>query len=450
MRTSSRFLVLLWLCALAPFSFAQDERGRGGERGGEQTQATVDQFGRPLTGQIAPELAPFDTLIPQLLQKYNIPGCTVAVMNNGQLVMSRGYGWADRDGKVPVSPDSSFRIGALSKPITSAAIMLLVQDGKLKLDTPVLNVLGDISPLEGATRDPRWAQITIRHLLQGSGGWDADLAFDPFSRLSQIATATKQQSPPDQNAIVRYMMGQPLQFDPGTKSVKSDFGYLLLGRVIEKVSGVGYEDFVGARLLTPFGATSFRLGATREQERGAEEVHYYDYNHAPSAVSAFDANAFLPRPDGAIALETRGSSDGWVCSAPDYLRFFAGIQGDKGLLLDSWTETVRRPSYALTSDTYYGLGWNVRPTKPFNPKKPGDHKPELYGSWWHEAALPGTSAFVARDPKGRAWVALFNSHPQEERAWSADLMSSLDNAIGQSQWPDPNAQVDGQNGDGNQ
>ncbi|TIF35176.1 hypothetical protein DI029_15650, partial [Legionella pneumophila] len=130
-------------------------------------------------------------LIPQLLQKYNIPGCAVAVMNDGQLVMSRGYGWADRDGKIPVSPDSSFRVGALSKPITSAAIMLLVQDGKLKLDTPVLNVLGDILPLEGQTRDPRWSQITVRHLLQGSGGFDAKSSFEPFDRLDQIATATK-------------------------------------------------------------------------------------------------------------------------------------------------------------------------------------------------------------------------------------------------------------------
>ena len=124
--------------------------------------------------------------------------------------------------------------------------------------------------------------------------------------------------------------------------------------MIEKVSGVGYEDFVNARLFTPFGATSFRLGATREQERDAAEVRYYDYKGAPSAVSAFDANAFLPVPDGALALETRGSSDGWVCNASDYLRFFAGIQGEKGLSLDSWTETVRRPSYALASETYYG------------------------------------------------------------------------------------------------
>lgn len=449
MQTSSvsRVLVLVALCVLAPVCLAQNRPMRGDTRGMEgqgQGQNTVDQFGRPLSGQIPPELAPFDDLVPQLLQKYDIPGCAIAVMNRDQLVMSRGYGWANREGKVPVAPDSLFRIAGLSKTITSAAILMLAQSGKLKLDAPVFDVLNDMKPLDGATPDPRLAKITIRQLLQGSGGWDAGASFDPFDRLAQIALATKQPAPPDNTALIRYMMGQPLQFDPGTKSVNSNFGYLLLGRVIEKVSGIGYEDFVNAQLFTPIGATSFRLAATRDQERDAGEVKYYDYKGAAKVASLFDANTFASRPDGAIGMESRGASEGWVCSAPDFLRFVSVIDGDDSrpdaLTLDTLTEMARRPAYALKATSYAGMGWNVDPSVPFDPKNPNDHTPELFGNWWQEGALPGTSAFAGRDSYGRAWVALFNSHPQDDKAWKTDMITALNNAINQSQWPQPSDQ----------
>ncbi len=436
----SRGFALAALCAFPVVSFAQEGLTRGG-RIGQAGQGTADQFGRPLTGQIAPGLEPFDAQIPQLLQKYDIPGCVVAVMDNDKLVMTRGYGWADRDAKVPIDPNSTFRIGALSKPITATAILLLVQDGKLTLETRVFDVLKDLTPFPGETPDPRLSQITIRQLLQHSGGWDAGASFDPFDRLGQIATAAKQPAPPDSDAIIRYMMGQPLQFDPGTKAIYSNFGYLLLGRVIEKISGIGYEDFVDSKLFTPIGAQTFRLGATRKQERDATEAKYYDYKGAPLAASPFDGT-LVPRPDGSIGLESRGASDGWVSSAPDYLRFLSVIDATPVipdvLTLPSLADLARRPAYALADETYYGLGLTIRPTKPFDPKKPNDTDTAVYGSWWLEGALPGTSSFAARDANGRAWVAFFNSHPQDDKAWSKDMLEALDTAIGGSQWPDPN------------
>ncbi|BCM91647.1 penicillin-binding protein 4* [Abditibacteriota bacterium] len=440
----SRGLALAALCAFSSVCFAQEGLTRGGRIGQDGGQGTADQFGRPLTGQIAPGLEPFDAQIPQLLQKYDIPGCVVAVMDNDKLVMTRGYGWASREGKVPISPDSMFRIGALSKPITAVAILLLAQEGKLTLDTPVFNVLKDLVPLEGGTPDPRLSKITIRHLLQHSGGWDAEASFEPFDRLAQIATAAKQPAPPDSDAIIRYMMGQPLQFDPGTKAVYSNFGYLLLGRVIEKISGIGYEDFVNNKLFTPLGAQTFRLGATRKQERDLNEVKYYDYKGAPMAPSLFDPATSAPRPDGSIGLESRGASDGWVCSASDYMRFLSVVDASPvvpdALAPGTLAELARRPAYALTEESYYGLGWKILPLKPYDPKKPNDTDSGVYGSWWHEGALPGTSSFVARDSNGRAWVAFFNSHPQDDKAWSKDMLDALDTAVGQSQWGDPNAQ----------
>ena len=440
---------MVGLCALSSACLAQGGVSRGGRAGQDQGQATVDQFGRPLTGQTGQGLEPFDAALSPLLEKYNIPGCVVAVMDNDKPVMTRGYGWANREAKVPIAPDSLFRIGGLTKPITAAAILLLVQDGKLTLDTPVFDVLKDLAPLEGGTPDPRLGKITIRHLLQHSGGWDAGASFEPFDRLGPIAKTAKQPATPDSDAIIRYMMGQPLQFDPGTKAVYSNFGYLLLGRVIEKISGIGYEDFVNGKLLNPIGTQTFRLGATRAQERDASEVKYYDFKGAPSATSLFDGN-LAARPDGSLGLESRGASDGWVCSAPDYLRFLSAVDAVPDvpdvLSDDAIVEMVRRPDYGLKDVTYYGLGWMVRPVRPYDPKYPNsNHKGEVYGNWWAEGGIPGTSSFTARDAFGHAVVVLCNSHPQDEKSWSNDLASAIDTALTQSQWGNQN----GQNPEGN-
>ncbi|RYX86206.1 class A beta-lactamase-related serine hydrolase [bacterium] len=438
----SRGLVLAALCIYSPVCFAQAPvRGAiGGQPGmmGGQGQATVDKSGRPLTGQLAAGLEPFDAKISPLLQKYDIPGCVIAVMDNDSIVMVRGYGWADKEARVPISPDSVFRIADLSQTVTATAILMLAEEGKLKLEAPVLPLLPELTPLDGATPDPRLSKITIRQLLQHSGGWDEAATFNPFDRLGQIATTAKVASPPDINTIIRYMMGQPLQFDPGTKSAYSNFGYLLLGKVVEKVSGLGYEDYLNSKLFDKMGTQSFRLGATRKQERDLNEVKYYDYKGAPSATSLFDAPAMAPRPDGSVGMEVRGGSSGWIANASDYLRFLSVVDAVETvtdvLSYNTLVEVARRPDYGLKDETYWGLGWMVRPTRAYDPKFPNTHKPEVYGSWWHEGSMPGSSVFAARDSNGRAWVALFNSHPQDSKAWSNDMMEALDMAMADSQF----------------
>src|SRR5207253_9317336 len=139
---------------------------------------------------------------------------------------------------------SQFRIASLSKPITSAAILLLVQRGKLNLDQRVFDLLS-YEPLPGETVDPRLATITMRNLLEHSGGWNRDTTFDPMFMMSvPIAVATGTPAPATTDSIIRYMMGKPLQFNPGSDYSYSNFGYSLLGRVIETITGQPYEKFV--------------------------------------------------------------------------------------------------------------------------------------------------------------------------------------------------------------
>jgi N-acyl-D-amino-acid deacylase len=214
-----------------------------------------------------PELASFDRTIAGLMAKWQIPGASIAVVKDGRLVLAHGYGWADRESRQPVRPESLFRIASLSKSLTAAAVLKLAEEGRLRLDDKAFALLGDLKPRPGAAVNPDLRKITLRNLLQHSGGWDRDQSFDPMFRPREIAATMGVPPPAGAETIVRYMLDQPLQFAPGTKYAYSNFGYCVLGRIVEKVSGERYEDFVRNRILRPAGATAMRLGHTLLGER---------------------------------------------------------------------------------------------------------------------------------------------------------------------------------------
>ena len=174
----------------------------------------------------------------QFMSARKVPGGALAVVKDRRLVYARGYGWADREGEEPVKAESLFRIASISKPVTSAAIMRLVEAGKLSLDKHVAELVA-VEPVvpEGKKPDPRLQEITIRQCLQHTGGWNRDVSGDPMFRSVDIARAVGAPAPARQEAIIRYMFGQPLDFAPGASYAYSNFGYCLLGRVIEKVTG---------------------------------------------------------------------------------------------------------------------------------------------------------------------------------------------------------------------
>ena len=124
----------------------------------------------PISGAAVPGMESYDQTITDFMRKHAIPGGEVAVLRDGKLIYARGFGYADVENKTPVQPDALFRIASVSKPITAAAIMKLVEEGKLGLDGRVAPFVAHLTPAPGATVDPRWEQITIRHLLNHSGG----------------------------------------------------------------------------------------------------------------------------------------------------------------------------------------------------------------------------------------------------------------------------------------
>src|SRR5438876_11825879 len=123
------------------------------------------------------------------------------------------------------------RIASLTKSITAAAVRKLIREGKIQSDSKAFKLL-DVSPPKGQSADPRLYEISIQHLLDHQGGWDKDKTFDPMFRSAEIAAALGKPVPATSHDVIQHMTGQPLQFAPGSRTVYSNFGYCVLGRVI--------------------------------------------------------------------------------------------------------------------------------------------------------------------------------------------------------------------------
>lgn len=372
-------------------------------------------------------MAAFDRVIPQLMKDYGIPGGAVAVVKDGRLVYARGYGYADVEAQQLVEPDALFRIASVSKPITAAAILKLVEEGRLSLDAKAYAFRPDLTPPPGtASVDPRIYDVTVRQLLWHTGGWDRERSggFDPMFRSTAAAQTVGVPAPASAETVMRYMLGFPLDFAPGTRYAYSNFGYAILGRVIEKVSGQSYETYVRNAVLAPAGATRMRLGATVAQGRLPEEVRYY---HTGSATSVFPGGGAVPWPYGGFYLEAMDAHGGWVGSTVDLLRFLTAVDGfptrTDVLSPASTTLMAARPPTIWDGSSYhYGMGWAVRPSA---------------GNWWHAGSLPGTTTILVRTGTGLAWAAVFNARQTgADPGFEGQVDAKLWEAVGGvTEWP---------------
>jgi N-acyl-D-amino-acid deacylase len=361
----------------------------------------------PITGAAVPGMGSYEKSVRDLMQKYKIPGGAVAVVRDGKLFYARGFGYADVENKKPVQPDALFRIASVSKPITSAAIMKLVEAGKLTLDDRVAPLIAHLTPAPGATVDPRWQQVTIRHLLNHTAGWDRDKpngGFDPMFVPALAASAVNAPAPASAETIIRFMKGMPFDFNPGEKFAYSNFGYAILGRVIERLSGMPYENYVRSSVLVPVGANRTQQGKTRIADALPDEVRYY-YPGAgvswPLVQSVFPGEGMVPANYGGYYLEATDSHGGWVSSTIDLLRFMVSVDGrgsPPDILSPALIAEMTSDGAPLCADgtCYYAGGWNVRPV-------------QEGATWWHGGDYPGTKAMLVRSYYNISWVALFNA-----------------------------------------
>jgi N-acyl-D-amino-acid deacylase len=242
----------------------------------------------------------------------------------------RGYGAADKTLGAPVTPRTRFRLGSLSKPITAVAILKLVEEGRLRLDDKILPLLGDLAPPADTIRDPRVHAITIRHLLHHTGGFDRDASGDPvfMPRAGHALARLRAKPPPTCQVVLRVVLEDQLDFDPGSRFAYSNLGYCILGRIIERITGMSYVEYVRRHLLEPAGASSLMLGRTLVAS--PDEARYYDYPGAPK-VKAMPgvAEDMVVRPYGHAAIEEMDAYGAWIGTPIDYLRFILAIDGQR-------------------------------------------------------------------------------------------------------------------------
>jgi N-acyl-D-amino-acid deacylase len=351
----------------------------------EFTKAAQEGF-RPISiagytdnNSAGPEI--FDEAMHKYMAERDIKAGTLAVSRNGKLLLARGFGFADAEGRRPLDADDPMRLASLTKRITAAAIHKLVREKKLSLDTKVFGLLG-LKPPPGQQPDPRLKDITIQHLLDHKGGWDYKETFDPMFRPWEIAAALKGPCPPGPVDVIRYMMGQPLQFDPGTKESYSNLGYCVLGRVIEKVSGQTYLTYVRQNICEPLGMRSVELGRSLPPYRNPREPVYRNLGKGRNVLDPQNGEE-VPAPDGTFYLEAMDSHGGLIASSRDFSRFLN--------------------AYWISGETRQGNGRTY----------------VAFGS------MPGTFTMALQRPNGVNLAVLFNQsvlQPERERSTIRDLM----------------------------
>ena len=331
------------------------------------------------TGSAYAELsAALDSRIRAFTEERGIGAAAVAVMKNGGIIYDRVFGWQDQQRTVPLPQNVIMRLASVTKPITAAAVHALIAEGKLNLDDRVFDAgrggsgLLDIEPFP-SLGDPRLAEVTVQHLLQHQGGWDREIAGDPTFHPIRIAEAMNIPSPPEREDVARYVLGQPLQFSPGSRTAYSNFGYQVRGLVIEEVSGRDYLSYVRENVFAPLGVPASEViqGRTLPADRSDREPWYDDgLGGRSSAVNVFDPSGPpVPWPDGGWHLEAFIAHGGLVASTRAILAFL---------------------------DVHQIAGPNI-----------GERR-RAAGWWYHTGSLDGTNTLALRRDNGVNYVVLFN------------------------------------------
>lgn len=359
----------------------------------------------PVSGPIVPELQPLADAMTNFMSPRSFEAGTIALMKDDLLVLRQGFGWQNQSKTAVIHPDAIMRLASVCKPLTGSAITKLVKDGRLSYDTKVYSLLG-LEPFGGVLGDSRITNITIRQLLDHTAGWDRGVGpvFDPVFSTLQISGEMGLDHPANPAEVIRWMFAKPLQFAPGTKSVYSNFGYDVLGRVIEKVTGVSYAAYLRNILFQPLGITNIIQSRSRPLDRDPREIWYADSSLERSAVD-YPTNKLVSFADGGGYTESFDSFGGMAASAVDLCRYTQRF----------FVSDARRPTSGSWS-------WNY----------------VFYGS------LPGTTTAIHQDlsltsssTNALEFAVLFNKRTENSSIDENDLIHSMvvNAASSISSWP---------------
>jgi CubicO group peptidase (beta-lactamase class C family) len=379
------------------------------------------------SGETTPGTKQLDDFVIGVLRRYEVPCGALAVAKDGRLVYARAFGMRDLAGKIPATPRDRFRIASSSKPFTAVAIMQLVEAGKLHLDDRAFEILSTFAPPNGRQEDPRLRTITVRNLLEHSAGFDSTKTDPQFEALRTAADALGKPRPATHDDIIMYMMGQPLAFDPGSKYLYSNLGYNILGRIVERVTGVPYEASIKAAVLAPAGITRMAIGRSNRKDILPDEVEAWDPPTFTPMYSVFeDQDEIVPFSYGGFSMEAIDAHGGWVASVVDLTRFLNAVGGSGGKqLLASATVTQMLAKPAIPQyrdqDHWYAFGWGTG---------------QGYVMAHSGAITWGTSSTIGRLPGGLTFGLCYNRLPYDIGAFVEGSAKSAAAAVNRvTAWP---------------
>ncbi len=366
-------------------------------------------------------------VIDSYMEKFRIQnglkGVAVAVVKDEKLVFAKGYGYADEEAQIQVTPNHLFRLASVSKLITAVAIMKLVENSKISLESKVFGKEGILNDDQFLNiRDKRLEKITVRNLLNHSGGWTqhyGDLAFLPKT----VSKAVGDPLPVTIDSYIKFVTTHRVHFEPGSNSVYSNLGYLILGKVIAKVSGTDYESFVKKEVLLPAGIFDMQLGGSFLDEIRPNEVRYYQPEDGQPIESFDGSGRMVSKLYGGNDIHLLGSAGGWIASPIDLMKLVVVIDNNSKvkdiLTTSSIGEMTRVDPMGLDP-----LGWRATNEK---------------GEWWRTGTLPGSSALIKRQPDGISWVILSNTSNYKGPHLAKEMDRVMSHVLQKVvQWPDYN------------
>ena len=273
-------------------------------------------------------LSGMDRAIDNYLAHWGIHGASLAIMRNDSLVYAKGYGWADEEKGIKMGPGNILRMASVSKLITAAGIMLLQEKGKLSLDDTVFGQSGILndSIYTKSIKYSKMYDITVEQLLRHQGGFSNSRG-DPMFSTRDIIRQFGLEGVPDHETLVKCILKRPLGFKPGESQRYSNFGYLLLSMIIEKVSGCDYESFIKENILIPAGCYDMHLAGNYYEDKRANEVKYYMHAGSELVEEYNLSGRMVERCYGGNDIHALSGAGAWCGSPAELCRFIASIDG---------------------------------------------------------------------------------------------------------------------------
>ena len=360
----------------------------------EEFEDYIFRLNDTLTNEMSniPDLLAMDRKVNAYLRKWHMKGASLAITRGDSLVYAKGYGWADEENGLEMSPRHILRMASVSKLITAAGIMVLHDRGELNIKDTVFGPSGILndSTITALIKDRNYYKITVEHLMRHQGGFRRDPLFSSRDVMNQLQL----DHAPEAEDFYRVVLNRRLKFAPGSWQSYSNFGYLLLSKVIEKVSGMPYEEFIRNEVLAPAGCYDMHIAGTYYEDRKDNEVRYYTHEGDGKYIEEYNnSNVIVERCYGGNNIPMLSGAGAWCGSPAEIARFVASIDGRPEVPDIISKESVELMTGYYDRDTF-SLGWN-------------DTHPDK--GWSRSGTLAGTTALVKLFPDGECWVFISNT-----------------------------------------